>query len=47
MKQIVKRRSAVEEKERTGATPIKKSGEDGKLEDKVRLDVIGNISNDI
>ena len=47
--QIVNRRSEVEEKERTGATQIKKGGEDGELEDKVRVllilvDVIGKIS---
>ena len=39
----------MEEKERTRATQIKKGGEDGELEDKVRVllilvDVIGNIS---
>ena len=39
----------MEEKERTGATQIKKGGEDGELEDKVRVllilvDVIGKIS---
>ena len=45
--QIVNRRSEVEEKERTGATQIKKGGEDGELEDKVRLNMIGNISSGI